>query len=189
MHIYAYFMPAPPKKPKTAFDWVAAAVATDKNELRQYLRFVRIFDNGDRVATDGKRLHLDRGTGDAPGWYAPNGSVTAAPWEGCEYPDYQVPVSRTFSADRSVTTEDQARWERFPNVGPNGKRVAVRVAELSLGDGLYLDDRYLQAALQGFSVPVIHYDSATPDNGVAITEYGDTPQDARRIAVIMPFRL
>lgn len=66
--LYAYFMPAPPKKPKTAFQWVALAVA-GKNEHRYYLRFVYVTDDH-LVGCDGFRLHVAlNADGLPPGYY------------------------------------------------------------------------------------------------------------------------
>lgn len=50
-----YFAPSVPSTPKTAFQWVARAVAV--NDIRQYLHFVHVSD-GVMYATDGHRLHL-----------------------------------------------------------------------------------------------------------------------------------
>lgn len=49
-----YFAPSVPSSPKTAFQWVARAVAI--NDIRQYLQFVHVSD-GVMYATDGHRLH------------------------------------------------------------------------------------------------------------------------------------
>lgn len=49
-----YFAPAVPSAPKTAFQWVARAVAID--DVRQYLHFVNV-SSGVMRATDGHRLH------------------------------------------------------------------------------------------------------------------------------------
>lgn len=49
-----YFAPSVPSSPKTAFQWVARAVAI--NDIRQYLQFVHVSD-GVMCATDGYRLH------------------------------------------------------------------------------------------------------------------------------------
>lgn len=49
-----YFAPTVPATPKTAFQWVARAVAV--NDIRKYLQFVHV-SGGVMRATDGRRLH------------------------------------------------------------------------------------------------------------------------------------
>ena len=62
-----YFAPPIPKKPKTAFDWVARAVA--KKDVRYYLEFIRV-QNGKMYGTDGHRMHIAQ-TDLPEGWYCP----------------------------------------------------------------------------------------------------------------------
>lgn len=77
-----YFAPSVPKVPKTAFQWVAKAVADDR-DIRKYLRYVHVLD-GEMVATDGHRLHIAK-TNLANGFYDPK---TGLPAEcDMKYPD------------------------------------------------------------------------------------------------------
>ena len=50
-----YFSPPLAKKPKTAFQWVALAAA--KKDVREYLKYVYVTDQGEMVASDGERMH------------------------------------------------------------------------------------------------------------------------------------
>lgn len=60
-----YFAPSVPATPKTAFQWVARAVAID--DVRFYLKYVYV-NEGVMVATDGARLHFAN-TSLADGFY------------------------------------------------------------------------------------------------------------------------
>ena len=79
-----YFAPSVPSSPKTAFQWVARAVAI--NDTRQYLQFVHVSD-GVMYATDGHRLHW-ADTDLANGYYdAKTGARVDDKFVRGQYPD------------------------------------------------------------------------------------------------------
>ena len=57
--LYQYFIPAPPKTPKTGEQWVSKAVAVKKDIYynRRYLKYMMVA-NGLIVGTDGSRMHV-----------------------------------------------------------------------------------------------------------------------------------
>jgi hypothetical protein len=65
--LYAAFMPAVPKKPRTNFEWCVKAMAV--KDLREQINYVRVTE--DRICgTDGHRIHIAPNTdGLAPGYY------------------------------------------------------------------------------------------------------------------------
>lgn len=79
-----YFAPSVPKRPKDVFDWVAKAVADDR-DVRTYLRYVYV-ENGEIVATDGHRMHI--GETDLPnGYYCPKTRLRVDVY--AKYPQYK----------------------------------------------------------------------------------------------------
>lgn len=84
--LYAHFLPPLPKRPKTAFDWCAKAMA--KNDVRHYLNFVHVTTD-EIQATDGHRLHIAPNTDRLePGYYGAEGVRLHAP-EYSRFPDTQ----------------------------------------------------------------------------------------------------
>ena len=85
--LYSFFMPAPSKKPKTPFQWVARAVG--KKDLKEYLNYVYATET-EIVATDGHRMHITRNTDSRfkPGYYLANGEL-AYPPDQWTYPNYR----------------------------------------------------------------------------------------------------
>lgn len=82
--LYAHFMPAQPKRPKTAFDWVAKAMS--KKDARYYLNFVHVTPEKIQ-ATDGHRLHIVPNVdGLEPGFYGAEGVRLHGP-EYARFPD------------------------------------------------------------------------------------------------------
>ena len=79
-----YFSPSVPKKPKDAFDWVAKAVADDR-DVRFYLRYVYVED-GVMVGCSGARLHTSKT--DLPnGFYHPESRLRVE--VDAKYPQWQ----------------------------------------------------------------------------------------------------
>lgn len=67
-NLLAYFQPPAPRKPATAFRWVARAVAGDK-EVRHYLRYV--YADGERITASNGCYLLRAPDTRAPGYYDP----------------------------------------------------------------------------------------------------------------------
>lgn len=89
--LYRYFLPPTPRAPKTAFDWVAKAVA--KSDLRYELQFVWV-ENSRIVATDGHRLHIaPNENGLEPGYYNVSGDKVYAP-DYMTYPKFDVVIPK-----------------------------------------------------------------------------------------------
>ena len=84
--LYAHFLPPLPKRPKTAFDWCAKAMA--KSDARYYLNFVHV--TADEIqATDGHRLHIAPNVGGLePGYYGAEGVHLHGP-KYSKFPDTQ----------------------------------------------------------------------------------------------------
>ena len=89
--LYHHFRPAPPKNPKTWWQWVAkpAEAAAKANDLRWYLRYVRVTDEY-AESTDGHRIHrvpallIDA----EPGFYHPTGErLDPESEQTIQYPD------------------------------------------------------------------------------------------------------
>lgn len=91
-----YFAPSVPKKPKDAFDWVAKAVADDR-DVRKYLMFVYVED-GEMVATNGNRMHIAK-TSLPNGFYDPRSRLQVE--VDAKYPQYKrvVPKLGTMECD------------------------------------------------------------------------------------------
>lgn len=53
--LVAFFLPPVPKKPKSAFQWIASAAGV--KDIRQWVNYVHV-TNGQCFATDGHRLHI-----------------------------------------------------------------------------------------------------------------------------------
>lgn len=119
--IYSALIP-PTKitKPKTPFEWVAMAVA-DNKDTRQYLRYVWVSE-GRIVGCDGHRLHV-----------APNEEASAlAP--GFYYPD-----------GRPATVD--AKYSDIMRIRPNNPDIATPVEPLSLRPINYKNAKYGTAAI------------------------------------------
>lgn len=80
-----YFRPTLPKKPKTAWQWVAKAAA--KQDVRYYLNHVYV--ERDRIiATDGHRLHMASNDDKLPdGFYCPKTMILQHEPDYAKFPD------------------------------------------------------------------------------------------------------
>lgn len=96
-----YFAPAVPKTPKTAFEWVAKAVA--ESDIRKYLNFVFVQD-GVAVATDGARVHF--ANVDMPNGYYDAKTGLAVEDKG-RYPDWRRIIPRDGVAKPSEKWESR----------------------------------------------------------------------------------
>jgi hypothetical protein len=84
--LYNYFMPAPIKTPKTAFEWVATACETSGRHA--HLRLVHVGDDGFMVATNGQQMHV--APADRPqGWYHPATGELVKSDEYWDFPNYR----------------------------------------------------------------------------------------------------
>ena len=57
--LYAHFLPSPPKRAKTALEWLAQA--TNPKDVREILRAINVIERGGKlvaVASDGHRIHI-----------------------------------------------------------------------------------------------------------------------------------
>lgn len=127
-----HFAPPSPKTPKTAFDWVAKAVADDR-DIRVYLRYVHV-ENGVAVATDGGRLHFS--DVDLPdGYYDARTGLATTVNEGFKYPDWRRSLQGKSSAEKCT------QWENALSTN------AKKPEPLILIDSFSFLKTYLDAAL------------------------------------------
>lgn len=127
-----YFAPPTPKTPKTAFDWVAKAVADDR-DIRKYLHYVHV-ENGVAAASDGYRLHF--ANVDLPDGYfdARTGLATDVD-KYFKYPDWRRMLTGEAGAKMCTSWEDA--------LTTNGKKPE----SLVLIDNYSFLKAYLDAAL------------------------------------------
>lgn len=181
--LYAYFMPAPPAKPKTAFDWVAKAISP--KDVREYCRYVYVTQDY-ITATDGHRLHWTVNTHDMePGFYDKQGHRLKDPGE-YNYPDVdRIKPNRTGALDRYKkldpdTLDDITELHSVP-----GKFTGVRI-DGALGlNKQYLDDA--RAAPGGYALAQFAYDGTGREPVFMELEKGNGEPPLR--AVVMPMRL
>lgn len=159
--LYAYFMPALPKKPKDDFGWVALAVG--KEGSRPYLGYVYV-DGGQMVATDGYRMHVADAGEFEPGFYHP---VTR---ERCavdfKYPEYKRVIPEASRKPREPVDKGCA------DMGSYG--IARKM------DDAAFNKRYLDDALAGLELPQWTMQGM---KGPCRIDSGN------RTAVVMPVRL
>jgi len=174
--LYAYFMPALPKKPKTSHGWVSKAAA--KKDAREYLRFVHS-DGDDLVATNGYRLHVLYGEGVAPGFYAPGDELTPDN-VSYTYPDWRRAAPSASSLNEGIMADG---WQDWPMYDTGSYGIAIKV-----GESTWVNRDYLADALYGFERPMTRLTSDA--NGPAVVmEADETPYAPSRQAVIMPMRI
>ena len=162
----AYFMPATPAKPKTAFDWAAKAIAV--KDIRHYLNHLNA--TGEQIrGTDGHRLHIAPSTLPA-GYYDKSG---AAIDESSRYPD----IDRVIPTDPNYKSIDLSDLSVF-EVGQSGK---VEYIQLSADPSYCVSRKYLLDALSNPS-PVIN--AAYLEGCPLRINYDDGS-----MAVIMPMRI
>lgn len=173
-HLYRYFMPAVPKKPKTHFDWCALAV--DTKDRREMLRYVYV-DEKNIVGTNGPRLHVAPNAEHlTPGFYLTNGErVELDP--GLRYPPYEK-ILETGELDCSFEINMSAL-----EVIDNETGIPAYVP---INEHYGVNLKYLREAA-GDPGPVFLYgrseDFETGRGGQLTIFYGDG-----RTAVIMPMR-
>lgn len=172
--LYKYFLPTPPKKAKTAAQWVAKAVA-DKKDVREYLRYV--YSDGEHlVATDGHRIHWIK-TNDYPaGYYCPK-SLERVDYDA-KYPDWKR------ASQGTDTPEDLASYSLgdLP-LHPqeyNKKTYCYHVLKSKDGEDVGVDSRYLDAAINGDKTVQLSI-GGPKDIIKGINEFGNF--------VVMPFRI
>ena len=104
--LYAHFIPTPAGKPKTVDAWIRKAI--NKGDVREYLQYVYVTENGNMVATDGHRLHVGYGAGEgmAPGFYDNAGNLVEI---GQRFPNWERilpnPVNLRFCELDQIQTE------------------------------------------------------------------------------------
>jgi hypothetical protein len=147
---------APSSKPKKdAYAWVASFVCTDKNDPREYLRFV--YSNGTRIcATNGHALAWAPSTL-PPGFYHPKTGDKVV----CDYvyPD----------VDRVIPAADgkaPVYLEALETVQTESRDCPmVRIVPCADGEGgmttLHLDDRYTLKAMAGGNARLISIRTCT----------------------------
>lgn len=127
-----YFAPSIPAKPKTAFQWVAKAAA--KKDVRDYLNYVYVTEEGEAQATDGHRVHRAFVDGYEPGYYCPKTGlkIEGGPKNG-KFPDIDR-VMRDFpdQSDCKLSADDLTQ-------SLNEKGEAVYDIEPGLFNAQYVD--------------------------------------------------
>lgn len=127
-----YFAPAMPAKPKNAFQWVAKAAA--KKDVRDYLNYVFVTEEGEAQATDGHRVHRAFVEGYDPGYYCPKTGlkIDGGPKNG-KFPDVDRVMGNFPSKyDCRLTEEDLTQ-------SLNDKGLAVYDIEPGLFNAQYID--------------------------------------------------
>jgi len=117
--LYAAFLPALPKKPRTAFEWCAKAV--NWKDLREYLRYVHVTEER-MVGTDGHRCHIAPNTdGLAPGYYDKTGTKVHD-LSHARYPDIErVMVSDLRGNGRKIVESKLSDLQQSSLTGEGGK--------------------------------------------------------------------
>jgi DNA polymerase III sliding clamp (beta) subunit (PCNA family) len=127
-----FFAPAPSKKPKNSFEWVALVVR--KKDVRQYLNFV--YSDGTRImATDGHRVHYSESELQE-GFYCPKTGLKVEENLG-NFPniDKVLPDER-----RSHIVLDKNELDII--------KINDKINAYKVGDGLGVNSNYLKDALQ-----------------------------------------
>ena len=184
--LYAHFMPAVPKVPKTDFQWVASAAG--RRDVRYYLNYV--YCDGKRIiGTDGARLHIaDNADGLAPGYYCPK---TANKVDvDAQYPDVDRVIPKTNAGEQFTVSRDpldtQAidggktpvwclREVKTPSTDKFGIEMGFKMV------GQWTRREYIEAALAG-------HDEALAVSADAMSAIRMDMPDGR-MAIVMPVRL
>lgn len=171
--LYAYFMPAAPKKAKTPFQWVALAMG--KQDVRYYLNYVHVTENHIE-ATDGHRMHKTPNHDSLPaGFYNAAGDKVKAP-DFANFPDTGRVTPALMGRDR--VEPDFNAWPLI-EVGNSGKCFAYR-----LPNDVHVEKRYLEAALNNPAGVDALYIGASNEAVCIKYKGGD-----EATAVIMPMRV
>lgn len=136
-----YFAPAKPKAPKTAEQWVASAAATDKSEVRHYLKYVYVTE-GTAYGTDGATAHAAK-TDLPDGWYDPK---TLANITGVEY---RYPNVERVMLNKTAEPAENVDFTR------SMKTIFGKPVELFIHDetGVGFDMKYINLAFAGNDNP------------------------------------
>ena len=171
--LYSFFMPPGPSTKaaeKDNFAWVA--LATSKDDVRDYLNYVYVTEDH-ITATDGHRMHrVPNLDGMEPGFYHPNGEKAGdSDWQ--KFPDVErvIPTEQTHSK-RSFSTEN------LPVVEIGGNIYAY---QHDANPTRHLNKFYVDAALAGAQMPVSAL-IADDSSSVVGLRYGV------REAIVMPLR-
>lgn len=167
--IYAYFIPAIPKKSANPELW--AAVATAKKDVRDYLNY--LYSDGERlIGCDGHRIHwieTDRETG----YFHPS-TLDKLDNKG-GYPDIDRVIPETYSAD--LQQHKRTGFDVVECGGDYGLAYA-------LPNGSRLLKRYVDEAYSRDSEMLIYMRDADNTESMKFESL-----DGKRHAVIMPIRI
>lgn len=125
-----YFAPSVPTTPKTAFQWVARAVAF--NDVRKYLQYVFVAD-GVMVATDGHRLH-HAATDLKNGFYDPKTGMLVE--VDAKYPEWRRIIPKRAAMKAHTDSEE---WNAI--LVPKTSIFAAKIG------GVHINKKYLDDAL------------------------------------------
>lgn len=136
-----FFAPALPAKAKTAEQWVAKACA-DKTELREYLRYVYVRDDGKMFGCDGHRVH-ECDSDLEPGYYEPKTMTRLSPQPDWKYP----PIERVtvLHCAGNFMLEDMTR------------SVSKGLNIVSAGDDAHWNEKYVGQATNGNMAGEVKY--------------------------------
>ena len=172
--LYKYFLPTPPKKAKTAAQWVAKAVA-DKKDVREYLRYV--YSDGEHlVATNGYHIHWIKSNDYPAGYYCPK-SLERVDCDA-KYPDWKR------ASQGTDTPEDMASYslEDLPlHTKDYGKKTYhYHILKGRNDEDVGVDSKYLKDAANGDKTVQLSINGPN-DIIKGINEFGNF--------VVMPFRI
>ena len=176
-NLYSFFLPSPPKTPKTPFDWVAKAAA--KGDIREYLNGVWSMENGDIVATNGHVIHLVKQEGlsfdeSTKSDIAGNTVKTSK--------DFVAYTRFTNASKEYSTTLNDAHIEHTVNT--DRKKTPLVVLYLGSGDRVHtfkVKKQYWDNALCGLGDnPTVYWSDDTQQSLIIKNK------DGSRVAVVMP---
>lgn len=174
-----FFAPAPPRKARTAEEWVAKAV--NPKDHREYLHFVRVL-NGYAMATDGHRVHTAP-TDLINGWYDPKTLLRVdVPFSDDRFPQiYRVIPNCDEMASQHLA--NLGRWSRVSSATEKKPFDWLREAPSVSKDKLppRVTELYLKHAVNGDEDKLVGYREAVDTVTVRDTFPGS-------VAVIMPTR-
>lgn len=174
--LWAHFLPNKPRKPKSAFDWAAKAMA--KKDVRYYLEYVRVTE--DKItATDGHRVHFAPNTEGLPAGYYGHEKVMLENLDAMKYPDTNRITPNTEDAHREwITVTLEGLDLETKAVTVSGKDVTMSAYRIQKDQ--YVNADYLHDAVS-LAGEEIHLNIGEPRAVVVI-------QDGERQGIIMPVR-
>lgn len=159
-----YFVPTIPKKAKTAMEWLAKAVAI--SDVRNYLNYIWVGDDGVGYGSDGHAAHRAKLEGYAEGFYCPK---TLMPVTGVKdkYPD----MNRIFYDKEAHYTVDYS--ELSSNI--LDRRHAMLVCTYN---DSHINKAMLDTAMNGHDSSITMYAIPTKANNIlhswrGVSQFGD----------------